>query len=167
MASSAAALGNVRDTFIVKESGYLGRITMTASDAVPRESERVSWRSPVKPEWLRDIASRLVEFTRLPHDWDLEGGDPVDPSAARSAFAVIRALGPTMTLPPDIVPVGDGAVTIEWHTPSVDLEIEIGPDSEGSIFFRDRPDNREFHSTRLKTLLGSLSRLEALAQPTE
>ncbi len=168
MVSSAKALSNVGGGLIVigeSEYRYLQRVTMTAADAFPREREAVTAKRPVKPEWLRDVASRLVELTRLPHDWDLEGGDPVDPSAARSAFIIIMDLAQQLALRPEIVPVGDGAVMIEWHTPSADLEIEIGPDFEGSVFFRDRVDDREYHSTRLRSL-GSL-RLGALVHPSE
>jgi hypothetical protein len=169
MVSSAEALSNAGRKFLIgdSENRYVRRVTMTSRDAVVREEPRAAEVDIVKPAWLREAASRLVEFTRLPHDWDLEGGDAIDPSAARIAFALLSRLASNMSVAPDLVPVGDGAVMVEWHTPSVDLEIEVGPDFEGSVFIRDRVTNRQFHSTRFKSVFNSLSRLNAYLEPSD
>lgn len=161
MVSSAAALSNLGRKFVYRDSEqrYVRRVTMTSRDAIPSGDSATDFDyKDYKPEWLKESATRLVEFTRLPHDWDLEGGDPVDPHAARVAFIVLAGLAARVNAAPDLVPVGDGGVMVEWHTPTADLEIEIGPDFEGSVYFRDRRGDRQFHSTRLGPLLGSLSR---------
>jgi hypothetical protein len=166
MVSSAEALSNVGREFVFRDSEqwYVRRVTMSARDAVLREHADPTEPLEAKPEWLKESASRLVEFTRLPQDWDLEGGDPVDPFAAQVAYVVLCQLASNVDLAPDIVPVGDGGVMVEWHTPSADLEIEVGPDFEGSVFFRDRSRNIQVQSTRLRAVFNSLSRLGASIQ---
>lgn len=166
MASSAEALSNLGRRFVFRnsEQAYVRRVTMSSRDAIPRDS---TGKAEFASHWLRDSAARLVEFTRLPHDWDLEGGEPVDPFAARAAFLILRDLSKTIAIAPDLVPVGDGGVMVQWHTPTVDLEIEVGSDLEGSVFLRDRVHNRQVHSARLRPLLASLSRLGAWIDPQD
>lgn len=142
------------------EQGYIRDVTISGHQhqvvATEQQHRTVAHVSP--PNWIRESRRRLLEFTQLPQDWDLEGGEPVEPIAAGAALKLLLRLGAEFETPPDLVPIGDGGVMVEWHTPALDLEIAIDSDLRGSIFYRDRLGNREdqfehfFGNPRARTL---------------
>lgn len=46
--------------------------------------------------------------------------------------------------PPRLVPGGDGTVQIEWHAKHGELEFDIGPQEEMTIWIWDRRNGAEF-----------------------
>ena len=64
---------------------------------------------------------------------------------------------------PAVVPTVKGGVQLEWHANGLDLEIEISPDSGGSIFYEhekgdtiEREGSPEDHLSLIKEWLVQL-----------
>ncbi len=106
------------------------------------------------PRWQFEALARLAELERLPPNWDGYGARPV---SRRHANRALSFLGRLMTdaLPlPEIGPLPDGGVQLEWHldgsrvdfisdvdepqpvllleTPGVALE-QVEPSSEAAV----------------------------------
>lgn len=99
---------------------------------------RISVRAPgVPPDWLMSIVHRLVGLSQLGDDWDSYGAKPIQLAAFQSAIELVGQTMSDDSPVPSIVPTPDGGVQFEWHTANLDLEVEIGPDGNLSVFFED------------------------------
>lgn len=76
-------------------------------------------RAPARSiEWRDLVTARLAELERLAPGWDSEGGLPVGRRHANRAIQFLvrlMARGATPVPVPDIVPLADGGVQLEWH----------------------------------------------------
>jgi len=94
---------------------------------------------PIRP-WLPDALARLTHLTELGANWDSYGGDPVTADALAQTRALINMLSAwhavAPNLPPQVVPVPDGGVQIEWHENGYDLDVEIHPDGHSEGWLR-------------------------------
>lgn len=86
------------------------------------------------------VEGRLAELARLEPDWDSYGGFPPTDRAVADAASIMRTafnkFGPTAgerAIPYGVFPIADGGVQLEWHGPSSELELNVGP--EGGLSF--------------------------------
>jgi hypothetical protein len=74
------------------------------------------------PSWVLPACVRLFFLQKLPDNWDSYGGVAVQ---ARHRDAALRFLGLVMSddiSMPDIVPLADGGVQLEWRPPGVEID---------------------------------------------
>ena len=71
---------------------------------------------------MPSIEQKLSELASLPSDWDGDDALPIHADAIARALVVCRML----STPPEIVPLNNGTVQLEWHCHDYDLEIEVG-----------------------------------------
>jgi len=110
---------NVQRLFRDNSSQYQGgvvkqpyRLTITEVDGV----------------WRNAVLRRLGELIQLPLGWDGYEGIPVSLPNAYFAVRMLEAVCRINTPPPQIVPLSDGGLQIEWHTLKEDIEIQVrGP----------------------------------------
>jgi len=109
----------------------------------------------ISPAWLGRVKRRLEELIFLPANWDSYGGAPVDPRVARLAESLVEWFGVADMPPPDVFATSDGGVQIEWHVRRVNIEIDISPFDDTTIYFHDlnvgEPWSRPASSTDLQT----------------
>jgi len=88
---------------------FLGSTTLTnVLYASPEPISALDWRGI--------ITARLAELERLAPGWDSEGGLPVGRGHANRAIRfMVRLMGEGGVSIPDIVPLADGGVQLEWH----------------------------------------------------
>jgi hypothetical protein len=80
---------------------------------------------PTDNRWEIDIFHRLRELSVLEENWDSYGARPLRAEAAIFAMLVLgNAMRPT-TPCPQLVPLPDGGVQLEWHEKGIDLELSI------------------------------------------
>lgn len=126
------------------------------------QSERVRVSSP-NSSWANELERRFNELTSLRKGWDGYAGLPVSFSCANFAVNIIERLY-TPSLPaPQLVPMPDGSVRLEWHVNQYDLEIDVLAPYE-VIAFRsnlvtDREEEIEIDTdfTELATWLADLA----------
>ncbi len=114
--------------------------TATLADAQGAFAIGVSTASG-PPEGLVDstlrLDRRLDELTTLASNWDGSGAQSVDRGALRLAGAVIIQALRAGLPEPEIFPVPDGGVQIEWQAGPVELELEIECGGQVGVFVCD------------------------------
>jgi hypothetical protein len=86
------------------------------------------------PEWEEVVLNRLVELCTLPEDWDTYGGSPVTREVAEYSLALLRTVMKAETRAPDLVPLPQGGLQMEWHDPNLDFEITIEEPGFASVW---------------------------------
>jgi len=78
--------------------------------------------------WIKELEDRFDELTSLPRGWDGYAGVPVSFNCAQFAANLIEGLCIDTLPAPQLVPMPDGTVRLEWHMNEFDLEIDVlGP----------------------------------------
>lgn len=81
-------------------------------------------------EWYHSTVKQLEELVRLANGWDGYDGKPVSMMNAIFALQILGKACWESTPAPQIVPLSDGGLQVEWHTLNGDLELLIrGPNS--------------------------------------
>lgn len=115
--------------------------------------------------WRDLVTARLAELERLAPDWDSDGAFPVGRRHADRAIRFIDRLMSHGAVPvPEIVPLADGGVQLEWRTPhGRRVDYISDEESEPIVLIQDAEELHEFpaRSIELAQLLDAL--LEAQA----
>jgi hypothetical protein len=76
-------------------------------------------------EWCDALRAALVRLQNLPSDWDGYGAEPISHQVAIFAFQVlIQSWRPGLPTP-DITPLSDGSILVEWFGRHSDLTVEV------------------------------------------
>lgn len=76
-------------------------------------SERYVHNPP--PAWQEHLLGRLAELERLAPNWDSDGALPVSRRHANRAQAFLMQVMGAVSDEPEVVPLADGGVQLEWH----------------------------------------------------
>lgn len=79
------------------------------------------------PGWLSYVVKSLNQIGRMERNWDLAGGEPVNPHAAAAAIRFLASFASPKAPIPDLLLAPNGNLSLEWHVWGLDLEIEVGP----------------------------------------
>lgn len=85
----------------------------------------------------KTITRRLTELMTLPSGWDGEDARAIDRSALLVAADILASLSGEGIPEPELFPVPNGGVQIEWSAGPVEIELEIEPERRGAIFVCD------------------------------
>lgn len=121
----------------------------------------VEWEGE-EPAWVEPTLHALGKLLALPANWDSYGAHRVDLKSAALAGQTLCLVMRGDTIPPTIVPTSEGGVQLEWHTHSIDLEIDTPPTGPSYVYCRSRQENTEWEgdvSTHFEQLRGVISRL--------
>lgn len=77
------------------------------------------------PAWKDATEKAFAELATLKDNWDSYGGRPIDPDHIAVARFVLEQIMRHDTPPPQVTPMSNGSVQLEWCRDGVDLEIEI------------------------------------------
>ena len=95
----------------------------------------------VKPI-AEQASTTIAELTELAPGWDGYNGIPVHPQVAEHARSFLEAIGEYTQLMPDVVPLSDGGMQLEWFVGVYEVEVAIAPDLATQIFFECTRDGR-------------------------
>ena len=79
----------------------------------------------VEPGWFSTVVDRLGKLLLLPQNWDSYGAYPVDPQSAGAALELLARIMAPDTPAPDVIPTNRGGIQLEWHMPTIDLEVRV------------------------------------------
>lgn len=82
------------------------------------------------------LAGRFEELASLEEDWDGYRARPIDSLALRRAEQIVQALGEGLPTP-NVLPIPDGGVQLEWTAGPVELELEVQPAPGALVFVCD------------------------------
>jgi hypothetical protein len=108
-------------------------LTEGMADAPHRQVFVWSWTGLLAPlpriETLADRSRAAIdELTRLEFGWDGYDGGPVLPRVAEHALRLLEAIGAHTQMVPDVVPLSNGGLQLEWYVGVHEIEVEIAPD---------------------------------------
>ncbi|WP_212840143.1 hypothetical protein [Catellatospora sp. IY07-71] len=78
------------------------------------------------------IRSKLHQLSRLPRDWDGNGGVPVNSVASFGLVGIMGRVSDRRTVYPFLSPFDKGGVLAEWHAGQQKIEVEV--DRVGDIY---------------------------------
>ena len=107
-----------------------GREHAQSRTDVPPGVERIA----VGQEFL---AARFAQLEALTADWDGYGARAIDAGSARRARTVAEGTLHLQLPLPQVVPVPDGGVQLEWSVSDFQLEVEFPPSGSNAIFIAD------------------------------
>jgi hypothetical protein len=106
--------------------------------------------APPERKWQMEVLQRLVRSRSLQPGWDSYNGRPMSREVGFFAQEVLIGVMRPRTPMPQIVPLSDGGVQIEWHERGIDLEFRISAPYECELWFEDHLTGRQL-STELST----------------
>lgn len=115
------------------------------------------------PEAINETVRKLNELASLEDDWDSYGGLSPTANALMGTVQLSLDLFETNTPFPDVFPVPNGNIQLEWSCFQLDIEIEIHSNARCIVSFEDLQDNtqwvREFgyDLTDLRSVIADLS----------
>jgi hypothetical protein len=118
------------------------RVILLYEPAKPTRPARTRTGDGAYP-W-ESLLTRIEELISLPSDWDAHGGVAVQPWAVVQALTLLDEVLPEDLFAPSLIPTHEGALALEWHTPTQSLEIEVGAAGAGSVYFRNRTTGMEW-----------------------
>lgn len=98
--------------------------------------------STLHRSWFKAASRRLSELAQLPPNWNGYGERPVHPASIKRLVNMLDTVdydGPDLT----IVPLGTGALQVEWEQDGRYLEIEIPPTDDALACWEDGEDSGE------------------------
>jgi hypothetical protein len=106
----------------------------------PREAREAT------PAWAPFLEVNARALSELKAGWDGRLSIPIPRQVLFRAVSYVESAlkGLSDITPPRLVPGGDGSVQIEWHAKQGELEFDIGPGDEMTIWIRDRRNGAEF-----------------------
>ena len=155
-ADSTAAVRDLNRVF-VSVGGSLGNLTMDAAEELKsfdrllrRLTEGmadVPQRHVFIPTWMANLAltppietladrsrAAVDELTRLDPGWDGYRGIAVLPEVAEHALRLLEAIGAHTQIVPDVVPLSNGGLQLEWYIGIHEIEIEIAPNCATCLY---------------------------------
>ena len=135
--------------------------------SIPMRQTRVRVSNPRSP-WVKELENRFNTLTSLRKGWDGYVGLPVSFTCAQFAANVIERLYTDALPPPQLVPMPDGTLRLEWHMNQYDLEIEVLAPYEVVAFRTDLITDEEQEievQTDFTELAEWVSDLAAIRQP--
>ena len=115
-----------------------------------REPERLNESRILKPSTGRtealsslptEVDETLAELVALPEGWDGHGGLPVQPALAEQARRFMVAIRECTQIVPDIVPLPDGGLQLEWYVSTHEVEVAF-PSDEAPYVYSERTADR-------------------------
>jgi hypothetical protein len=99
-----------------------------------------------EPDWVSHLTRNAQALSELQAGWDGHSSIPISRKLLYRATSYVESAlkGLSNVTPPRLVPGGDGSVQIEWHAIHGELEFDIGPHDEMTIWIRDRRNGAEF-----------------------
>ena len=97
--------------------------------------------------WYKPTLKRLERFLSYGDDWDGYGAQKINERAVGRTMVILYLValeGPD----PVVVPLSHGGIQIEWYHNDTEVEVEVLPDGNMSIFIV-HPDGGTYESTAI------------------
>ena len=98
-------------------------------------------------EEVTSPSSAPVSLAELPQGWDGYEGFPVRSGVAEQARLFMEQVERYTTLMPDIIPLSNGGLQLEWYVGRYEIEVEIEPDCTTVLLFECPEDGRSSEIT--------------------
>lgn len=93
---------------------------------------------PLEPPslaWLQPTVQSFMDLLQMPPNWDGYGASQTRPQILHQAFVLLADIMESDAPPPNVVPLSDGGVQVEWHRHGHNLEIEFPADEPPTFYY--------------------------------
>lgn len=97
---------------------------------------------PPEPSLLARSRGTLTHLMALEEGWDGYDGLPMLPRVAEHTELFLEQVEAYTSIAPELVPLPNGGVQLEWYIGEVEIEVEIEPDGTTTILFECRSDGQ-------------------------
>ena len=104
--------------------------------------EEIAERFGVVVSLAEQASEAIKELTQLVPGWDGYDGMPVQSQVAEHAYRFLEVIGEHTQFMPDIVPLSNGGVQLEWYIGANEVEVMIEPDCTTHVFFECTREGR-------------------------
>jgi hypothetical protein len=163
--STAATAGLTVGLFRQKpQSGVSGASVFARSNERPVSTAKSGWEfqdtveiPEALPKWFGATLRKITELLQLAPNWDGYGASEVRQDVAAKALTALWNLLENDSPAPNVVPLGDGGIQVEWHRYGRSLELEFPASGAASFYYYE--DATEVESEGL--LANSIAELRA------
>jgi hypothetical protein len=121
-------------------TGRLGQALSITYDE-PRQM-RVP-RDVAQAPWFQSVLHDLAIAATMPQAWDSYFGAPVRTKVAAEALVFLSRFLHVDAPAPQVVPLADGGVQLEWHRSGLDVEITFPSTGNPELYFHDSETRAE------------------------
>ena len=89
-----------------------------------------NWGKLVRCRKNREVIEQIEKLKRLEADWNGYGAEPINPRIIESSQQFIRSLHNQLRVLPQVVPMTQGRLQLEWHDGTRSLELEFESPSQ-------------------------------------
>jgi hypothetical protein len=150
-------IGKQREPFRIIRGGLESNTSMAPTRAIglPNESVNASMMGGggrTEDGWLGKVCNRLAEIETLQPGWDGYGANRF-PNTILTFTAQVLAIvywSEASDLPiPNITPMSNGAIMVEWRSPTHELTLEVNAPNDVDVSFEEIKSGNvsEFHVT--------------------
>ena len=93
--------------------------------------------------WLMSACEKLNELVELPENWDGHNGAQIERDIAGFALSLLLQTLKSDAPSPQIVPLNNGGLQMEWHQNGIDLEVEVEAPNRVFVSYEDRNTGEE------------------------
>jgi hypothetical protein len=146
-----------RESFTIIHGGLAQSNTsmVPTTNSVPDEPSNASMMGdggrPEKDGWFDRVCHRLAEIDALKPGWDSYGADRFPKTTVNFTAMVLAAVwSEASPLPfPNISPMSNGAIMVEWRSPTHELTLEVNGPNDVDVLFEELSTGKTdaFHVT--------------------
>jgi hypothetical protein len=160
------------DTGLLFTDAPLRRLGETLTDPPAKEITvslpGVTWHIQLQgddPVWFYEVLGGIKRLAMLPTNWDSYGAATIQSDAAARGLLLLSEVLKDDSPTPSMVPTSTGGVQFEWHRSGIDLEIEVDPNEEPTVWYHVVGSGDEWESGPDTNLREELEKLIARLGP--
>jgi len=124
-------------------------------------------KEPLKIEAITNTVAKLIQLANLDDNWDSYGAKKPDTVALIAATDLAHELFGGYTPIPDVFPVPNGNIQLEWSIYNLELEIEVKNGTSCSAYFHDLDTGVEWDRNFTYRLADLLEVIDILTKRNE
>ncbi|MCC7342476.1 MAG: hypothetical protein IT170_15450 [Bryobacterales bacterium] len=166
MATSTVATAGLTDGLFRQkpQSGVSGATVFARSNERPVCTAKSGWEfqdtveiPEALPKWFGATLRKITELLQLAPNWDGYGASEVRQDVAAKTLTVLWNLLESDSPTPNVVPLSDGGIQVEWHRHGCSLELEFPASGAASFYYYEEATDKESEGI----LAGSVDQLRA------
>lgn len=99
--------------------------------------QRAYGRGEATSVWQSQVLPKICQYLDLPKGWDSYNGQPLKSETGMFVLKILNSVMTPQTPIPQVIPMPDGGVQLEWHENQFDLELYVAAPYECELSFHD------------------------------
>jgi len=88
--------------------------------------------------WWKEVNAQVRQLRALEQNWDKMGGTKIRNDVINFSLHMLEKTMDARTPAPNLTPLSNGGIIIEWHEVEIDFEIEVDKPFSAYLSFEDK-----------------------------